>query len=255
MASPGVTLTVNLQDTSGQPNAGAFLRVTLCQYGQSLPRVIGTAMLAQVLQRLPLPAGTISLTLWGNYQISPAGTFYEIAVLDKSKNVVQAGMYRFDAAGTFDLSTLGQIFPSGSPYVPPDGIAVLTNPPGAAAQTIEGPLTVQGPLVYTGALNAAPTLYVVAINGGAPVFDGAKGTGQSLTLTQSLASSSAINFPSGTIIPVILKQDATGGRAVAWPGTWKSMPNINLEPNGITSFAVMQDETGAFYPVGSAVLV
>jgi hypothetical protein len=252
MASPGVTLTATLQDTSGDDDFGAWIRITLCNYGAALPRVIGTSMLVKIKQRLALAEGILSIPLWGNYQINPTGTYYDIALLDEKQNVVQSGLYQFMNPGTYDLSNLGPYSP-GPPYIPPVGDAVLLFPPGQALQTVDGPLTVQGNVVVTGTVNGAPTLYVVPINSGTPVFDGSQGQGMSLTLSQNVTSSTAINFPNGVLIPVILKQNATGGYTMTWPTNWKSMPAVNLAPNGVTSFAVMLDETGAFYPVSSAV--
>lgn len=113
-ATPNITLTATLDDTSGSADNGAGLRITLCNYGLAVPRVVGTAMLAKVKQLVISPNGVFSLPLWANDQISPTGTFYEIAMLDDARNVVQAGMYRFTGAGTVDLSTATQIFNGGS---------------------------------------------------------------------------------------------------------------------------------------------
>ena len=260
MASPGVTLTASLQDTSGNANPLSKLRITLCNFYQNPPRIVGTSLLAQIRQDISLAQGqtTLSIPLWGNYQINPTGTFYEIAVIDSKNNVVQAAMYVFSNAGTYDLSTLGPVFPAPDPYIPPTGIAVLTNPPGQELQTIDGPLTVEGNLIVTGSVNGAATLYVVPINSGAPVFRGDLGQGQSLTLTQNVTSATASGFYAGVLIPVLIKQDTTGGRTMVWPASWKGMPAINPAPNvagvgGNTSFAVMLDESGAFFPVGTAV--
>jgi hypothetical protein len=114
VTTPNITLTANLDDTSGVADAGSGLRITLCNYGLVVPRVVGTAMLAKVKQLVISPNGVFSLPLWANDQISPTGTFYEIAMLDDARNVVQAGMYRFTGAGTVDLSTATQIFNGGS---------------------------------------------------------------------------------------------------------------------------------------------
>ena len=114
--TPGVTLTANLQDTSGAADGGAALRITLCGYGLTLPRVAGTSLLAKVKQVVVEPSGDFSVPLWGNDQITPAGTFYEIAVLDDASNVVQAGMYLFTGTGAQDLSAALQLL-SGQPYL------------------------------------------------------------------------------------------------------------------------------------------
>lgn len=113
MTAPNITLTATLDDTSGSADNGAGLRITLCNYGLAVPRVVGTAMLAKVKQLVISPNGVFSLPLWANDQISPTGTFYEIAMLDDARNVVQAGMYRFTGSGTVDLSNATQIFNGG----------------------------------------------------------------------------------------------------------------------------------------------
>jgi hypothetical protein len=114
--TPGVTLTANLQSILAGGALGGYLRVTLCGFGPVMPCVPGAGMLgdAAVPQMVgpQISSTPISQVLYGNDVIQPGSTFYEIAVLDQKKNVIQAGMYQFaNAAGTVDLSTAGQIVP------------------------------------------------------------------------------------------------------------------------------------------------
>lgn len=111
---PGVTLSANLENVLGGTALGGYLRITLCGFGPVIPCIPGTGILANagVPQIVgPQVGGTpISKSLWGNDAITPANTFYEIAVLDNDKNVIQAGLYQFaNAAGAVDLSQAAQI--------------------------------------------------------------------------------------------------------------------------------------------------
>lgn len=54
----------------------------------------------------------IIVSLWGNDQIVPAGTFYCIEVLDGGGNVVQCANYEFTGAQTIDLSNAVPIVPA-----------------------------------------------------------------------------------------------------------------------------------------------
>lgn len=112
--TPGVTLSANLQSILGSAAEAGYLRITLCGFGPLLPVVPGgTAVLADagVPKIIGPQEGTtaISEELWGNDAIIPPGTFYEIAVLDQDKNVIQAGAYQFaQTDGELDLSQLPQ---------------------------------------------------------------------------------------------------------------------------------------------------
>lgn len=109
-ATPGITLTASLQDVSGNAVANGILRITLCGYGQVLPHVSGTSMIAAVdaIERLAT-GSTTNIKLWGNDQISPPGTFYAISLEDAHRNIVQSGNYVFTGVETIDLSTAQQI--------------------------------------------------------------------------------------------------------------------------------------------------
>lgn len=117
MATPNITLTATLVDLSGNA-AGtvaspAKLRIALCGYGPVLPEITGTATLDRPGPYFFFDTGSgISTLLWGNDQLTPDGTFYEIAVLDGKDNVVQCGAFRFVGGPlTIDLSSAVQIVP------------------------------------------------------------------------------------------------------------------------------------------------
>lgn len=99
---------------------GGFLRITLCGFGPIIPwfidlahplvppLVLADAGVPQIVG--PQGATALQVALFCNSFISPEGNFYEIAVLDKNKNVIQAGNYQFNIAGvTVNLATAPQI--------------------------------------------------------------------------------------------------------------------------------------------------
>jgi hypothetical protein len=120
---PGVTLTATLKDVIAPTGGGTAvavgskLQITLCGFGASIPLVPGDGLLAygaipqEVVQVDTTP---ISINLYNNAVISPAGTFYCIALLDDEDDIIQANNYQFLADGTFDLSNLTPIIP-GTP--------------------------------------------------------------------------------------------------------------------------------------------
>src|SRR5690348_879931 len=100
MTTPNTTLTATLDDLTGVALGSlalaAKLRITLCGFGPVLPKITGTAMIAQAGPKSFFSTGSpLSIPLWGNDQITPAGTFYTIEILDGEDNVVQCGAYRF----------------------------------------------------------------------------------------------------------------------------------------------------------------
>lgn len=115
--TPQITLTATLEDFTGALVSSAGnqgkLRIALCGYGPVIPVVAGTAIIAKPGPfDLIAAAGVISIELWGNDVITPAGTYYSIMVLDGDDNVVQCGMYQFSGTETVDLS-------NATPIVPP----------------------------------------------------------------------------------------------------------------------------------------
>ena len=63
--------------------------------GLSLPYIANTALLAKVgpMDFYSTSGSPLVITLFGNDQITPAGTYYTIEVLDGEDNVVQCGAY------------------------------------------------------------------------------------------------------------------------------------------------------------------
>lgn len=114
-ASPNITLTANLETILGGAALTGYLEITLCGFGISPPRVAGTAMLADAsIPQVKGPASAFSVALFGNDQITPANTFYSIAIYDQFQNVIQSGIYQLTGSGSFDLSQLTPITPPSS---------------------------------------------------------------------------------------------------------------------------------------------
>jgi hypothetical protein len=253
-AVPGITLTANLQDICGN-HAGttanpAVLRIALAGFGLTLPCIVGTSNIAQTGPEDFYDTGSgISVQLWGNYQIFPAGTYYAITVLDGAGNIVQTGAYQFTEEETFDLSQLAQIYPVAP--TPPLGVAVLTNPPMQGSQTIDGPLIVDGNLMVTGAINSSASIIDVTSSGGAANFDLTLGSCFRIVLDENVTAV-AFNSPlPGLLYTFIVVQDGTGGRTFAWPDiALNPVTPVNPVANGKTVWTAICDEDGTLMSNG-----
>lgn len=254
MAAPQITLQGFILGIFGEPNPAKII-VMLCGFGAQAPRVVGTAMLAPTA---PVEVecgadGSYSFQLYGNDQITPAGTYYTVLISDSDGNMVQLNAYQFAGTHTYDLSNLNPYMPVPSPPVPSG--AVLLNPAGGlgSTQVINSNITIVGNLQVDGTTTFNFGMYAVPINGGNPFFDGSKGYGQQLTLTEDVTASTAGNFSLGIALPFVIVQDGDGGRAFAWPASFKNPPEINSAPNGVTSMTWMLALDGNYYAGGSAV--
>jgi hypothetical protein len=153
--TPQINLVAKTHSIIGDDEISGWLRVTLCGYGQVDPKVPGVCNLADagVPQLIPeAPSGIdgagVYVQLFGNDVIDPAGTYYEVAVLDQNRNVVQANAYRFIGSGDFDLSN--QV-----PIVPPYGFPVGDLNYQPCTQTGAFTFTSPGPVIavsYNGIL-------------------------------------------------------------------------------------------------------
>lgn len=245
-ATPGVTLIATL-DTLAGAAAGttanpAKIVIALCGFGFTLPRIEGTAMLAQVGPWEVLSTGSeISTPLWGNDQITPNGTFYCILVVDGNHNIVQAGNYIFTGTGIVDLSTATPIFPT--PPIPAGLIPVYTNPPGGGSQSIEGSLVVEG--------NLSSQIVDVTITAGAIEIDGYLGNVFRILLTENVTDVSLTNLIAGSNYTLIIVQNGTGGWTFAWPAEiLNPVDPINPVANGKTLWTGTCDIDGTIMAPG-----
>lgn len=108
MATPAVILSGKLKDLTGAANAGR-LTFTLCNFGDTPPLVQDTAVLADITQTVQAAAdGSFSVALWGNDQLAPAGTFYQVEIDAAEGAQVMVASYLFNS-GTFDLSSVAPL--------------------------------------------------------------------------------------------------------------------------------------------------
>lgn len=107
-----VNVTAKLEDF-GSNAVGGSLIIALCNFGSQVPRVpsVGVVVDAGPISYPAASDGTITVPVWGNDVIQPAGTYYCIAVANANGDMLQVNLYQFTGAGPFDLSTTPPIDP------------------------------------------------------------------------------------------------------------------------------------------------
>lgn len=220
--TPQISLTINLDDLQGNiiGSAGnpAYIEIALCNFGPIMPCIIGTAMLAKVgpgTQRIPYVGSPITVKLWGNDVIFPAGTYYAITILDDQLNILQSGAYVFNGTITADLSTQSQAFPLATSQVM--GSEVILQP------------------------TATPNFNCGLVNGPVEFW---------LVLTANVTSATLLVNYAGQIVMFRIQQDATGGRTFTWPVNVQNPGAINPAANSTTSQAFYVASNGNAYPLG-----
>jgi hypothetical protein len=107
--SPACTITGTLTDTAGN-GIPATVKLLLVNYLMP-PFVAASNVFSQLcISTTANSEGVFSLSFFGNYQISPSNTYYQLSwqIPGNSafnENTIISG-YVFNSAGTFDLSTL-----------------------------------------------------------------------------------------------------------------------------------------------------
>jgi hypothetical protein len=220
--TPEITLTITLLDLQGDEigseSSPAFVEIALYGYGATLPRVAGTAMLGKVgplTQRIPYLGTPLTVLLWGNDVITPAGTGYVISILDDEGDVLQSGAYVFTGTVTADLSTLAQTFPS------------------ATASVMGAEVTLQA--------TATPTFNCGLVNGPVEFY---------LVLTENVTSSTLLPNYAGQIVLFRIQQDGTGGWTFVWPTNVENPGVIDPAAGSVTSQAFFVAGNGNAYPLG-----
>lgn len=203
MPSPAITLTVNMLALTGA-SAGSIsdqarVSIDLCNFGLYVPQIPGFGTLTKINQ-VKYSDGTavLSMPLWGNDVITPSGNYYAITVYDGDGNVVQSGAYVITGSGTFDLSSLTQMFPTPEVPIPPIGNEL----------EIVSPST--------------------------PVFHAGDFLAFQMTLTQDVPSSTVVGGIPGNVYVFAIEQDGAGNRAFAWPAVMVNMPDVLTTPGSIT---------------------
>jgi hypothetical protein len=222
--TPQITLTITLDDLQGNAigsvGSPAFVEIALANYGATLPRVAGTALLARVgpaAQRIPYEGTPIMVELWGNDVITPAGTYYVITIFDDQLNLLQSGAYVFTGTLAADLSTLPQAFPS------------------AVSSVMGSEVTLQP--------TATPTFNCGLVNGPVEFY---------LLLTENVTLSTLLPNFAGQIVLFRLVQNATGGWTFVWPTNVANPSVIDAVAGSTTSQAFFVAGNGVAYPLGPA---
>lgn len=124
MSSPTqVAVTATLNDPSGSALQGnSFVRFILRNFQGYIPQITGTSIIAETqIDSLPNSNGWVSQQLWGNNNITPDTTFYEVQYWDQGR-ITSRGNYLIN--GGTDLTTASQL---NTPPVPPGFDLVLQN--------------------------------------------------------------------------------------------------------------------------------
>ena len=181
LTTPQITVAGNLQDLFGVAQVGSLI-VQLCGFGSQVPRVSGTAIIAQTSPlAIVCTAGAYSFKLWGNDVILPAGSFYTVRVVDANGNTVQINAYLFTGTQTIDLS-------SATPYNP------VPVPPAPVPPLGFGVCSPAGPQV-SGTLYIAPGPVAMVFYGGVaqrPGIDYTLVTADSFTLNFAILTGETI---------------------------------------------------------------
>lgn len=216
-----ITISAKLDSILGGTALGGYLRITLCGFGNTVPVVPGTGVIADAgVPQIVGPqtgSGPLTQQVWGNDVITPVNTFYEVAVLDQNRNVVSCAAYQFTGSGTIDLSTATPFDPAAPPLVASNYIVVTPSANPAFAPTYQSLIT---------------------------IFD--------LTLTGDVASSTLSTFQRGSLIQFIVSQDSVGGHNFAWPSNVKNPPVVSLDPSVTTTQLFIVKADLNLYPVGPA---
>lgn len=104
MASPNITLTCNFESPAGASTGSAVIELQ-GYAANDTPRVSSTGVIATI-QYTTTPGASFSQVVWGNDQITPAGTTYLIKYYDANGNFAVSKTYTFSGGPkTVDLST------------------------------------------------------------------------------------------------------------------------------------------------------
>jgi hypothetical protein len=163
LTSPGCTLLGTLADVSGNVIAGATVTMSLCNYGPSIPYISGSSIFAQlVISAVSNSYGYFTMPFYGNYQVNPTNTFYQVTValpgytsLYTDSNLNES--YQFLAGGSFDISTITPLNNAYyNPVIPPNFSYLTFSYEEVPAGTINGSnatFTLANTPVPTGSLN------------------------------------------------------------------------------------------------------
>lgn len=187
MASP-CTVTAHLQTADDQGLQGnAFVRFRLRNFSGFVPRIVGTSIIAETqIDSLPDNTGLVTVTLWGNDNIDPSGTFYTVEWWNNG---------RITSQGNFLITGASLALDSASQL----------NPPASTAQTF---LTASNLLLIN---SQTGTSYTLVISDMGLLIEMNNASANTLTIPPN----SSVSFPVGAIITV--RQMGAGQTTIA-PG-------------------------------------
>lgn len=222
---PPITLKIDLIDIVGGVPVRGSVSIMLCNYGSALPSLPGISSYGRVLnQEIDADTtGTVTVGLWGNDYIQPAGTYYVVAIQDASGNTIQAAAYYLTGSGTQNLRDL--------PALDPETVAFpMATPPPTLGNNLLDLGTVQGGFV----------------------IDGSTYTTQQMILAGDATPTFQAMVP-GEIYVFRFQQDGQGGHRLYWPQGSQFLPAMNPLPNGYTVQALYSDADGALHAVAPVV--
>lgn len=188
-ATPNITLNARLNDILNNADNGAVLHIELVGFGSQIPKA-GASVIARTSDDLTVSGGLVVAVIWGNDQITPAGTYYIMQVRDDNGNVIQTNSYQLmGGPRTVDLATEPSFNPPPLPSYPP---------------IIDIPYSAN------------------------PVIDLSLGFFFRMTLTGDATFTATNPVAIGQEFAVLLLQDGVGGHHVTWSGILAG--NVDVDP-------------------------
>jgi len=188
----------------GQTDPGT-IDVALCGYGSRSPVSETNGSFMESAKKGLTPTGSggsFSITLIGNDQIEPAGTYYTITYRNANGDILQCNAYIFLDGETYDLADV----PPFDPNQPSQPL-----PPFIGDWLVDVPAT-------------APTTDL----------PGNKGLAFYVLLTENIPTLQVTSGTPGFLYTLVLQQDGTGGRTAGRPQMTNAAP-LNAVPNGTTT--------------------
>lgn len=178
-----------------------------------------------------IPAGSF---VYGNAELSPAGTYYTVTVTSGGVTVWGPMNWAVGPASLYSGSLYPNVVVLPS-FAGISGVSSVFGRTGAVVATSgdynEGQVT---PVLVTVTFSATPT------------FNCATGSSFKMTLTGNVTSSSLSGAQAGQRLYFEIIQDATGNRSFAWPANFIGVPDVNRAPNGVTVASFLYDGTNAY---------
>lgn len=156
-----ITVSGHLFNLNGSPTAGSVV-FALTNYGDNLPRVLGSNAIAPITQTfLANASGYWTGGIQGNDTIDPGAsntpptTYYVVSFIDANGKVIQSLPFQFTGSSAANLDTQIPIVTIPSPIAPPNNAGLL-----AASQTWSGSNSFTGPTSLSELYNLDSALFI-----------------------------------------------------------------------------------------------